>query len=412
MTAVVIPEYRRPKPFDRSRYVYPRFSQGEYERRWNLTREMMKSKNLDCLLVTGMSYHWDKGWQNVRYMTNYLGSLDSPCYVVLGHDAEPTVCTVTSQIDRVARSVVSDIRCSRNNLATAIGRIKELHAERGNIGLVSPNWNLQLPYDQMEYLKSSLPQAKISMVFEDFMKNVRWIKSSEEIKWVEKAAHLGDLMQEALVKNVKPGITEHEIWALVLHTVLVNGGEDNMALMSTNNTYDSDCPDTRVRPMERAMQKGYILNMENGPSYNGYEAQTGHPICIGEPNPEYRHMFDVCLEAYKRVSDQLRVGRTEDDIARAGQIIYDSGYCQIGAPLCHGMSGGVQQDGPVVSVQRSDYRIFQPVEIKPNTVWTVEISVATKDEMKGVFMADTFLATEGGSAPCRLQKYPTQLTIV
>lgn len=373
---------------------------------------MMRRRSLDCLLITGMSYHWDKGWQNVRYMTNYLGSLDSPCYVVLGQSGEPTLCTMTSQIDRVARSVVDDIRCSRNNLATAVSRVKELGVEKGSIGLVSPNWNLLLPYDQMDTLKNALPATEIINAFEDFMKDVRWVKSQEEIQWLEKAAHLGDLMQEELARKVKPGITEHEIWATVLHTVIANGGEDNMVLMSTNDTYDSDCPDTRVRPMERTMQKGYILNIENGPSYNGYEAQTGHPICIGEPSQEYRNMFEICLEAYRRVSDQLRVGRTEEDILRAGQIIYDSGFIQVGAPLCHGMSGGIQQDGPVISVQHSDYGIFKPVEIKPNTVWTVEISVATKDEMKGVFMADTFLINDGGTAPRRLQKNPPQLTIV
>jgi hypothetical protein len=43
-------------------------------------------------------------------------------------------------------------------------------------------------------------------------------------------------------------------------------------------------------------------------------------------------------------------------------------------------------------------------------MWTVEISVATEDEMKGVFIADAYVITEG--APRCLHKYPVQLTVV
>ncbi|MDG6939627.1 MAG: aminopeptidase P family protein [Nitrososphaerota archaeon] len=410
MTTTAEASYRRPKPFDRARYPYPRFSDAEYGRRWRLARDLMKRKGLDCLVVAGMSLGWDKGWQNIRYLTNYAGSLDNICYVVMGYEEEPTICTWTSQIDRVARSVVDDIRASRTNVATAVGRMKELRADRGNIGVVTPNWNLGLPYEQMEYMKKEMPEAKFHFVFEDFMKDVRMVRSAEEIAWIEKSAHLGDLMVEELVRKIKPGITEHQIFGTVYDTVISNGGEDSMILMSINDTYDSDSPDTRVRPMPRTMQKGYILNMENGPVWNGYEAQTGKPICLGEPHPEYRHMFDVCLEAYKRVSDQFRAGRTEKDILEAGKVVLDSGYVNIGAPLCHGMSGGFPQDGPVVSPGHSDFGIFKPVEVRKDTVWTVEISVATKDEMKGVFMADAFLVTDG--APRRLHRYPAQLTVV
>lgn len=402
-------QFRRPKKFDRSRYPYPKFSDKEYDRRWKLTREMMKKRGLDCLMVTGLNLGWEQGWSNVRYLTNYAGSLDNVCYVVLPMDGDITICTWTSQIDRVARSIVDDIRCARANYETAAGRLKELHLEHGNIGLVPPNWNLQIPYDQMTYFMREFPQAKFPVVFEDFMRDVRWVKSSEEIEWISKAAHLGDLMQEALVKKMKPGVTEHEIYGTAYDTIISNGGEEGMTLMATNNTYDSDSPDTRVRPMPRKLDKGYLLNIENGPVYNGYVAQTGKPICIGEPSQEYKKMFEICLQAYKGVSDAIRVGNTEEDIRNGGKAVYDNGYIQVGAPFLHGMHGGFPQDGPVVAYAGLTHEVFQPFEIRANTTWTVEISVASQDEMKGIFMADTFLATDG--APKRLQKLEPQLFI-
>ncbi len=370
----------------------------------------MKRKGLDCLLVTGLNLGWEQGLSNFRYLTNYAGSLDNIAYAIVPPEGGITICTWTSQIDRIARSVVDDIRCNTANYETAAGRIRELHAEKGNIGIVTPNWNLHIPYDQMEYFKKEFPQAKFQMVFEDFMRDVRWVKSSEEIEWIRSAAHLGDLMQEEVTKRMKPGVTEHEIYGMVYDTIIRNGGEEGMILMSTNNTFDSDCPDTRVRPMPRKLAKGYLLNIENGPVWNGYVAQTGKPVCIGEPSKEYRRMFDICLEAYKNVSNNIRVGKTEEDVKQAGKVIYDNGYVQVGAPLLHGMHGGFPQDGPVVSYRGSAHNVFKPFQVKPNTIWTVEISVASEDEMKGIFMADTFLATDGAAQ--RMQKIEPQLFIV
>ncbi|MDG6906073.1 MAG: hypothetical protein JRN20_09850 [Nitrososphaerota archaeon] len=66
--------------------------------------------------------------------------------------------------------------------------------------------------------------------------------------------------------------------------------------------------------------------------------------------------------------------------------------------------------GPTVAYGGSLSGRYKPLVIKPNTMWTVEISVATEDEMKGVFIADAYVITEG--APRCLHKYPVQLTVV
>ncbi len=370
----------------------------------------MKRLNLDCLIVASGSIGFDKGWSNMRYLTNYAGSLDLCAYTVLGRDGEPTICNATTQIDRVARSVVNDIRGNRNTVATAVERVKELKAQSGNVGIVGLNFDFQLPFEHWDFLKKELPGAKFQFVFEDFMRDVRWLKSAEEITCIEKAAHLGDLWMEALAAKVKPGITEGEVYGIVYESIYKNGGEPAAILMSTTDTFDSDSPDTRVRPMPRVLKKGFLINSENGSICNGYESQTGKPICIGEPSPQYREMWNICLEAYKRVVDQLRPGRKEQDIQNAGKIIYDSGYMQVGAPFCHGMYGAHPYDGPTVTYGGSLSGHYKPLVIKPNTMWTVEISVATEDEMKGVFMADSYMITDG--APRCLNRYPAQLTVV
>ena len=168
--------------------------------------------------------------------------------------------------------------------------------------------------------------------------------------------------------------------------------------------------------MPRKLDNGFIINTEIGPVYNGYEAQTGKPITLGEPTPDYSEMFDICLEAFKRISRTIRLGSTKEDFERAASIIRESGYVQIGAPILHGMHGALPQDAALIPggmrkpLATDPARPFLPLTIRPDALYTVEVSVATDDERKGVFLADSFLATDG--APRRLGRYEPKLTVV
>ncbi|MFQ6011761.1 MAG: aminopeptidase P family N-terminal domain-containing protein, partial [Nitrososphaerales archaeon] len=93
----------------KSSYEYPRFSDQEYQRRWSLVRNWMKEKGLDCLLIGGGNMLSDRGWSNMVYLTNYMGTL-SPCsYLVFPLEGEPTIVdsrNCAERPDRRAQSVI------------------------------------------------------------------------------------------------------------------------------------------------------------------------------------------------------------------------------------------------------------------------------------------------------------------
>ena len=408
-------EFRRPKPFDKSRYPYERFSQEEYQKRYSKVQKMMDEKGLDCLIVSGGNVGWERCWSNIRWLTNFIGSLEPVCYCIVPKEGDPTLCIYTHQIDRVARSVVSDLRSAIDIAGIAAGRVRELVPGRGRVGMVPLSWNLHIPWDHLESFKKNLPDIDIQFLYEEFW-NLRAQKSIEEIKWIYKAALLGDLCLENLVRKAKPGITESQLFGSIYETTLSNGGENSMILIASTSMKDPDSPNTRARPLPRTLEDGFIINSEIGPVYNGYEAQTGKPITLGEPTQDYSEMFDVCLEAYKRISRTIRPGSTKEDFEKAGSIIRESGYVQIGAPILHGMHGGLPQDAALIpggmrkQLATDPARPFLPLVIRPNALYTVEVSVATDDERKGVFLADSFLATD--SAPRRLGRYEPKMTVV
>jgi hypothetical protein len=104
-------------------------------------------------------------------------------------------------------------------------------------------------------------------------------------------------------------------------------------------------------------------------------------------------MAAVMLEAYDRVVDQMRPGRTDRDVVEAGRVITDAGYIWL-SPLIHGAEGGSAGALPIIgsSVRQVE---AEPFEFKPNMVVCVEIHVGKPDHSAGLFMADAWVTTEG-----------------
>ena len=69
-----------------------------------------------------------------------------------------------------------------------------------------------------------------------------------------------------------------------------------------------------------------FINNEIGIFYNGYESQTGKPIITGTPTKWLEEMFELALEAYKRIEPTLRPGKSSADSLDAAKFVLDSGY--------------------------------------------------------------------------------------
>ena len=73
------------------RFPYPRFSKGEYERRYNNIRNLMRHLNLECLLIIGCSAAYGRCWFNFRYVTNMVGKAEMANYCFFPKEGDPAV---------------------------------------------------------------------------------------------------------------------------------------------------------------------------------------------------------------------------------------------------------------------------------------------------------------------------------
>ena len=75
------------------------------------------------------------------------------------------------------------------------------------------------------------------------------------------------------------------------------------------------------------LQKGDIIINELAAGFNGYSAQIGVPICVGEPTPKVRKMFDeVVLPVFNRMAAKIAPGNTLYEVWEESKFIREMGY--------------------------------------------------------------------------------------
>jgi Xaa-Pro aminopeptidase len=398
-------------PFEirRELYDWARFSDEEYARRHRLVREFMAERGLDCMVFEGSNAIWERGWANIRWLTNYIGTMELDALCIFPLEGDPTLAILGLNArlpDRMARSIVTDIRGALNTTQVLIGRLRELGLERARIGVVPVAPYLSLPADHVQALTSELPKVELVDCSDAFWR-LRLVLSPEELACLEEAGRIGDAAVEAIIDELRPGMHETDLFAIIYERLAREGGElPTMVLAASESTRAPVSGFQRPRPISRQIQEGDILLLEIGArEAHGYEAQTGKPICFGEPSPEFREMLDVCLEAYAAVTSVLGPGCDAARIREAGSVIHERGY-SIVAPLVHGIFNPIDA-GPFVG---TSHRPDKDVVLQPGMACCVEIHPCSADATRGVFLGDTYVITDDGARS--VNRLPAEVTVL
>jgi Xaa-Pro aminopeptidase len=398
------------------RFPYPRFSRAEYERRYNNIRRMMGERRLDGLLIIGGSAAYGRLWFNVRYVTNMMGKAEMANYCFFPKEGEPAVVTRPGHSlagGMLARTAVRNVIVGRPSVLDAIvNEIKERGYDKGRIGIVEYDPYTSIPKNHWDFFTAHLPQAEFVLVTKEFIA-LRLLKSAEEIQFLERSAEFGDIGIAAMRDRVKPGMTEGEVFGIVHEAVMKAGGEMGMIQLGSCSMLDPDINDQRPRPVERVIGERDIINNELGVFYNGYEAQCGRPVVTGEPTAEYREMFDIAVEGYRRLAPTLEAGKSSDDSIQAMQFIRDTDYEFYGGFL-QGMLGANPRHEPQIGfdrVQSAEDRFLFDADgrlvYQAGHVFALQMHIVDKSHRRGLFLAD-FFAVEAGGPRC-LNKLPLEM---
>lgn len=399
---------------DRSAYLLDRPSDAEYERRHAAASRFMQERGLDCLVV--QSGAGASACQNVRWLTNQLPQFGN-AYLVISAKGEMTLFVgFQFLVDpaRRAQVIVEDVRggAPRDFGLMTARRVKELGYAKGRIGIVEVDAGSVPPQD-LKVFADELQGAFLEFVTDEWWAEVRLIKSPEEILFMERAASIGDKVIEAIVESVRPGMTEAELFGCAYAALFKNGGElgSPLLMLGSSHTFASGSALHRERPQNRVLQRGDVVCEELDTWYSdGSVASTSKPVALGEPSDSYLEMAELMLKVYEAEIDQLRPGRTNEDLRRAAAPILEAGYTGT-CPVLFGIPGRSAGEYPC-AVAFDDPASHRPLPfvLQPGMTVVLHPYPCSVDYRKGVEISDTWLITEG--EPRCLHRYPRRLTIV
>ena len=404
----------------RTKLELPRLSFAERDRRWLVVRDAMRDNGLACLLLFGFPANWDFTTANARYISHIGGNAEFnvTLFPLEGESTSFVLMPTFVEYWKRAQDWVHDVRPRKGTWAASIaGRVRELGLDRARIGvdgLAGPldpdGWFPHSVYTEMTGL---LPDMQVVNTG-DMLEKIRAVKSAEEIAVLEKAAHLGDLMLDACLKEARPGVKECEVYARMMEVMLANGGEEPTLFLWAADAYP--LPHPFRLPTQRPLERGDIITCEMHPKYGGYYTHVERTFCIGEPKPEQRAIYDGCLSAYDKGMELLKPGVRITDAMEGIRNVIESkglGICEAGMHG-HGLSS-LEYPRYRLHALQADAATLDPKvsTLKPGMVFALNIDLvnpAWRNGETGCVFAETILVTERGAR--RMHTFSTDLQVI
>ena len=373
--------------------LYPRFSDIEFANRYARVRASMQEAGISALVLHGTA----GSYQEIQYLSNFLVTREA--MLVFPKEGEPTLFVQYYNHLPNARRVssIEDIRWGGNDIAaTTANNLQERGLAQSQIGIMGT-----IPLKHYETIRQALPRA----TFVDFasqMQQLRQIKSDEEIMFLRKGAEFSDLAIEALEHKARPGITEHELAAIVESAYLGLGGKNHIHYMATTPMQNPTACVPAQQQSNRLIEKGDVLITEISAHYHGYPGQILRPFTIcTQPTPEYQRMYEVAVDVYLRIADVIRDGATINEVLDVAEYIHTAGFT-IYDDLLHGFGGGYLP--PILRTRRTSAKPPQPFIFRENMTIVIQPNVITTDERMGVQVGELVRVTSSGVES--LHRYP------
>ena len=373
---------------------FPRFSDGEYQRRHQAIRGAMTQEGLDAIVIGGMA-------AEVPYLINYVPF--SPCWLVFPRDGEATCFLHFYNHIPCAKeqAIIKDIRWyGPSPTKTVADHLEERGLGRSRIGLVSLN---TISYNHYMDLTRRLPEVTF-IEFGPQFNRIRWVKSREELVFVRRSGYLTDLVCEALESRLRPGLNEHDILSIVHSAFVKHGGDPQVHFIASTNMAEPDRFVPWQRMTNRTIDVGSVVITELTVTYWGYATQIHRPFAIGrEPTPIYRKLFDAALECFENVRKICKPGTTSEEIVAATSVIEEHGFTTYDS-VFHGERGKSPELGT-----KSAVHPLEPWTLVENMVHVIQPNPITRDHKAGLQLGAAVVVRPGGGE--LMHNYPFKFPV-
>lgn len=380
---------------------YPRFSQGEIDRRHAAARAIMEERGVEALLVFGHSGNRRHYQADVHYFAEVATFHES--YLLIPRVGEPVFWTThnnhfpnASELSRIP-----DMRKASRKDGSGKVIAEELRKrgyEKARIGMVGSFF-----YQEVDKMREMLPDmAMVDLSLP--VKLLRTRKSAEELVYQRKAAEGCDAVMNALKAAIRPGVEERDLLIVSENAAWEAGCSPTFLYLNSSSMANSDSCVPNQLLSRRKIQMGDVINTELTVNYGLYCSQILRPFFVGEPTPQYQRIYDVMIKTYREMCAATRAGVAADELVAITRQIEAAGLKTVDG-AGHGF--GVDIQPPSLP---QGFRAASPAGyvFEANTTVVLQPNPATQDEKAGMQIGDMGLVTEAGFEI--MHSYPADVT--
>ncbi len=352
------------------------------KKRIDAIRKKMAAENLDGVIVTHLDH--------VRYLCGYTGSSGM---LVL------TRSTADFFTDfRYKEQAAKEVKGAKTSIIKGVPTAALKEFPKFNVKNRKYGYNGEyLTVVGLNSLKKDIPGA-IFVAADSIFADLGWVKDSEEIANIARAAEIGDIAFERVLPLLKPGVKESDVAAELEYQMIMLGSQKVAFGTAVASGYRSAWPHASASP--KRIKNGDFVTFDFGATVNGYVSDMTRTVLVGKATPKQKKIYNIVLKANKAGIKKVKagvLGKAVDGVCR--NIITKAGY---GKEFGHGTGHGIGffvHVGPRLSPISDD-------KLMPNNVLTVEPGIYIPG-WGGVRIEDDVVVTRTG---CRvLTKAPKNL---
>ncbi len=133
----------------------------------------------------------------------------------------------------------------------------------------------------------------------------RRAKTPREKDLLRKAARIADRAQLEAHRQIRPGMTEQELYRLLVDRALANGAENILMIQVAAGERSAYSNPT---PGERAVRHGEMVKIDVFVSTQGYLSDTGRSVVVGEATAHQKQVWSRMHDTLTRIDDMIRPG--------------------------------------------------------------------------------------------------------
>ena len=222
----------------------------------------------------------------------------------------------------------------------------------------------------------------------------RMVKDAHEIECIRLACRATLLVYRAVAESLTPGMTTHDVQALIEAAYARVGFEGEASL---NVDEFTALPHGSRQP--QTLREGSILMLDDGCEVEGYTSDITRTFVLGKATDKMKRVFDLVKRAQTAVVETARPGVLAADLdAAARKVIVDGGYGPGFTYFTHRVGHGLGMDmheWPYLVKNNMFGWDLQP-HLQAGNVTSDEPGVYLRGEF-GVRLEDDLLVTESGA---------------